>query len=79
MDDRYIEEVARLIARSDAQGVQPCSVCGGREVVNAAVPLDPDTIGVAAIAVAYCRDCDADDPVAAEMFDRIDEAMRSEE
>ncbi|WP_329520382.1 hypothetical protein [Spirillospora sp. NBC_01491] len=79
MDDRYIEEVARLIARSDARGARPCSVCGGREVVNAAVPLDPDTIGVAAIAVAYCRDCDAGDPVAAEMFARLDEALRSDE
>lgn len=74
MDDRYIREVARLIARADARGPESCEVCGGREVLTAAVPLDPDTIGVAAIPVVYCRVCDGGDPAVAEMFARVDES-----
>lgn len=76
MDDRYIEEVARLIARKDAAGPRPCFRCGGHDVLTAAVPLDPDTIGVAAIPVIYCRACDIADPGVAEMFARVDEALR---
>ncbi|MGK5550337.1 hypothetical protein ACSNOI_01870 [Actinomadura kijaniata] len=74
MDDRYIQEVARLIARADARGPRACELCGGREVLTAAVPLDPDTIGVAAIAITYCRACDGGDPAVAEMFARLDAA-----
>ncbi|MGI5163045.1 hypothetical protein ACQEU3_01645 [Spirillospora sp. CA-253888] len=79
MDDRYIQEVARLIARADARGPRSCPSCGGREVVTAAVPLDADTIGVAAIPVTYCRVCDAADPAVAEMFACVDEALRGDD
>ncbi|WP_131741359.1 hypothetical protein [Actinomadura roseirufa] len=79
MDDRYIEEVARLIASTDASGPRSCPVCGGLDVITAAVPLDPDTIGVAAIPVTYCRACDIADPAVAEMFARVDEALRRED
>lgn len=79
MDDRYLQEVARLIAGAEAAGPMSCSRCGGLAVVTAAVPVDPDTLGVPCLPVTYCRTCDAGDPGAAEMFAYIDEAMRRQE
>ncbi|GLZ10872.1 hypothetical protein Acsp04_11070 [Actinomadura sp. NBRC 104425] len=76
MDDRYIEEVARLIAQADAPAA--CPGCGGHDQITAAVPLDPDTAGVAAIPVTYCRTCDAGDPTAAEIFACMDRALRDD-
>lgn len=76
MDDRYIQEVARLIASEDARGPKACSRCGCTKVITAAVPVDPETLGVPCLPITYCKLCDADDPTAAEMFAYLDDALR---
>jgi hypothetical protein len=72
MDDDYIEAVAKLLAAEAVTKPRCCEHCGGRNVIIAAVPLDP-SLGEACLPVVYCRDCDAEAPEAAEMFAAFDE------
>jgi hypothetical protein len=77
MDERYIQEVARLIAGTDSP--RSCGRCGGLGVVTAAVPVDVQTLGVPCLPITYCRRCDAADPQAAELFAYLDEALGTED
>lgn len=79
MDDRYIQEVARLIASEDARRPKNCPRCGGGKLITAAVPVDPETLGVPCLPITYCRVCDSDDPTATEMFAYLDEALRHDD
>jgi len=74
MDDAYIEAVAKLPAAEAVMKPRSCEHCGGRNVIIAAVPLDP-SLGAACLPVVYCRDCDDEAPEAAEMFAAFDDAQ----
>jgi hypothetical protein len=71
MDDRYIDEVARLIEREIRRHRRAvCPKCGGNDTLTEAVPLDPDV--TSCLPVVRCRACDGDDPAVAETFERLD-------
>jgi hypothetical protein len=73
MDDRYIDEVARLIEKEVRRHRSvECPRCGGLDTLTEAVPLDPEV--VSCVPVVRCRHCDADDPRIAEIFAHVDQA-----